>query len=125
MDHLRFSPIQTDFAKDMCKRYEMPFDVSTAVFIDENRAYKDSSSILRLFPYMGLPYNLLGPLALLVPAIIRNFAYRRFARNRGAIWKSVKRVTGMGDTRMEQYRDRILGLQDPPDPPAWGFQRKE
>lgn len=123
-DHFRFSPIQTKFATDMCKRYQMPTDISTAVLIDDKGGHIESDSVLRLFTYMGFPFTWLGFLALLIPAFIRNFGYRLFARNRGTIWKGVKRVTGMGDTQLEEYRDRIIGLEEPIDP-NWGFETKK
>jgi hypothetical protein len=70
---------------------------------------------------MGLAYAMVSLIAIvLVPRIIRDAAYSMFARNRGRIWKSVKKMTGMGDIRMEQYRDRIVGLEEPIDP-NWGF----
>jgi predicted DCC family thiol-disulfide oxidoreductase YuxK len=123
-DHFRFSPIQTKYATAMCEHYKMPIDVSTAVLIDEKGGHTHSSSVLLMFAYMGFPYVWLGIVALLVPAFIRDFAYRTFARNRGAIWKGVKRVTGMGNTRLDDYRDRILGLEEPVDP-SWGFEAKK
>jgi predicted DCC family thiol-disulfide oxidoreductase YuxK len=102
----------------------MPTDVSTAVLIDEKGGHTESASVLLLFRYMGIPYVWLGFLALLVPAFIRDWAYRTFAKHWGTIWKGVKRVTGMGDTQLDKYRDRILGLEEPLDP-KWGFETKK
>lgn len=120
-DRFRFSPIQTDFAKNVCARYGMPSDVTTAVLIDEEGGHTNSSSILRMFPHMGFPYDFLGPVLLLIPRFVRDFGYRTFAKNRGAIWIFVKRVTGMGDTKLDSYRGRILGLKEPIDR-GWGFE---
>jgi len=119
-DHLRWSPLQTDFAQALLKEYGMPTDISTAVLIDEEGAHKESSSILRLMPYMGVPYAVLGQLFLLVPGFIRDAAYRAFAANRGAIWKRVQQITGYGDTYLEDEKYRILGLVEPLDS-SWGF----
>ena len=45
-DHVRFCPIQTKFAEEVCTHYGMPFDVSTAVLIDSDGiAHKESDSI--------------------------------------------------------------------------------
>mmetsp|Transcript_10317 Transcript_10317/g.14571 ORF Transcript_10317/g.14571 Transcript_10317/m.14571 type:complete len:88 (+) Transcript_10317:545-808(+) len=74
-----------------------------------------------MFPHMGFPYNILGPLAIvLFPPFIRNFAYRLFAKHRGKIWTWIKRRTGMGDTKLKHCKDRILGLKEPIDA-GWGF----
>lgn len=119
-DHFRWSPLQTDFAQKLLKEYGMPTDISTAVLIDELGAHKESTSILRLMPYMGQPYGTLGCLGLLIPRPIRDAAYRAFAANRGAIWTRVRQITGYGDTYLEEYRDRILGLVEPLEA-SWGF----
>lgn len=102
----------------------MPIDLSTAVLIDEKGAHKESTAVLRIFPHLSFPYNVLGRIALLLPVALRDFAYRLFAKNRGAIWRSVKRVTGLGDTHLEEYRDRIVGLEEESQPlsPGWGFK---
>ena len=82
----------------------------------------ESSAILRLFAWMGLPLTVLGSAGLLVPPFLRDHCYRAFARNRGTIWTWVKRAMGWGDTLLEEYRGRILGLEDPL-PESWGFAR--
>lgn len=102
----------------------MPTDVSTAVLVDDEGAHKESASILRMFPYMGFPYNVLGPVALLVPACVRDAGYRLFARNRGTIWKGVKKVTGLGDTHLYEYRQGVVGLPEEPLDAGWGFNEE-
>jgi predicted DCC family thiol-disulfide oxidoreductase YuxK len=126
-DHMRFCPIQSKLAQDVCTHYGMPIDVSTAVLIDgKGMAYKESNSILQMFQFMGFPFNLLGPLLLLIPAFLRDFGYRLFARNRGDIWKAVKKVTGLGETKLHAYRDRVVGLEgEEPLNPGWGFGESE
>mmetsp|Transcript_43737 Transcript_43737/g.106059 ORF Transcript_43737/g.106059 Transcript_43737/m.106059 type:complete len:130 (-) Transcript_43737:251-640(-) len=114
----------------------MPVDLSTAVLIeygdddaDEkgSTAYLHSTSVLKMFAFMTFPWNVLGSIALLVPVVLRDWAYRMFAQNRGSIWKNVKRITGLGDTQMIPYRHKIIGLPISSDdelstlPPSWGF----
>ena len=98
-----------------------PGDVSTAVLIDEVGAHVSSTAILRLLRWMGFPFNALGWAALLLPRALRDGLYSVFARNRGAIWAVVRRCTGWGETRLEPYRDRVLGV-DGPVPQSWGFR---
>jgi len=119
-DHLRFCPLQTALGQRVLTDHEAPRDCSTAVLIDEDGVHIESTAILKLFPWMGFPWNVLGPAGLLVPRCVRDTAYRAFARNRGSIWKCVKRVFGMGDTTLDKHRERVLGLQEPVDP-DWGF----
>ena len=115
--------MERDQTQRLLPTYNMPTDVTTAVLIDEHdAAHKNSDSVLRIFAFMGFPYSRLGPMLLaLIPSFVRDFGYQLFARNRGTIWKGAKRITGMGDTYMEPYRDRILGLEEPLDP-GWGFE---
>ena len=123
-DHVRFSPLQTTFATTVCNERKLPTDTSTAVLIDKEGGHTHSTAVLRLFRHMGLPYTLLGRVLLFVPVIIRDFGYRLFAENRGMIWKGVKKMTGMGDTTLVEFRDRIVGLEDPLDP-EWGFSSEQ
>ena len=105
----------------------MPADLSTGILVDETGSHRDSTAILRILPHLGLFWALIGYLALyLVPKVVRDMAYQAFARNRGTIWKQVKRVTGLGDTMMDDYRIKILGLDDNvhEKEPGWGFTAK-
>jgi predicted DCC family thiol-disulfide oxidoreductase YuxK len=73
--------------------------------------------------FLKFPWNVFGYMGIIVPAFIRDAGYHAFARNRGAIWRGVKRVTGMNDTQLHAYRDKILGLEGPL-PEEWGFSKK-
>ena len=119
-DHVHFCPVQSNLGQRLCAQHGAPVDVSTAVLIDEVGVHTESSAVLRLFPAMGFPFTVLGPAGLCVPSFIRDNAYRAFARNRGAIWRGVKRLTGWGDTSLARHRDRVVGLEEPL-PPSWGF----
>lgn len=124
-DHFRFSPIQTHFAQDLCQKHGMPADLSTAILFDGDGGHVRSDAVLRLFPYLGLPLKILAIICLwLIPRFVRDYGYCLVARNRGRIWKGVKRVCQMGDTDMKPYRDRILGLEEPLDP-SWGFAMED
>lgn len=132
-DHLRFRPLQTtttdEQMKELCLELGIPlFDMSTAVLLEgnNNRIYFRSEAILYLFPHMGLPFAVLGPLFLLLfPKFVRDFGYNLFARNRAAIWTFIKRWTGLGETSLYQYRHKVIL---PPEfnkknhvPPNWGL----
>lgn len=123
-DHVRFCPLQSKLGQQLCKDHGAPVDVKTAVLIDEEGVHTHSAAILRLFPSMGFPFTMLGPIGLCVPRCLRDAGYIVFARNRGAIWRAVKRCTGWGDTSLKDYRDRVVGLEEPL-PPSWGFGEAE
>ncbi len=119
-DHVRFCPVQSQLGQALCVEHGAPGDVSTAVLIDETGMHVRSTAVLRLFLWMGFPFDVLGRVALLLPRALRDGLYSVFARNRGAVWAAVRRCTGWGETRLEPYRDRILGV-DGPVPQSWGF----
>jgi len=122
-DTVRFAPIQSDFGIRCCQEYDMPTDLSTAFLLDhERRPHCNSAAILRMLLYLKRPYSWLGRLGLLVPQSVRDWGYKIFARNRGAIWKVVKKMTGMGDTAMHPHKHKILGISNNVLlPPSWGF----
>lgn len=126
-DALRFCPLQSPAAQRLCEAYDVPCDFSTGIFVEVNdkdnnntcssQAYVDSTGILRMLLLLQQPWAFLGMVALWVPKFFRDACYRAFARNRGTIWKTVKRVTGMGDTRMHAYRTPyVVGLEELPTP---------
>lgn len=119
-DHVRFCPVQSALGQKMLTDHGAPRDVSTAVLIDEAGVHTESTAILRLLPWMGPAWAGFGRVALLVPECVRNSGYRAFARNRGPIWATVKRLMGWGDTMLEDHRDKVVGLEAPL-PSGWGF----
>ena len=123
-DHIRFAPIQTNLAQSICLEYDEPADVSTAILIDEEGSHTHSSAVLRMFLHMGFFYKWFAIVAMIVfPAFLRDAVYKQVAKNRGKIWKGVKKVTGLGDTTMEPYKNRILGVDDySGNKEGWGFE---
>mmetsp|Transcript_142630 Transcript_142630/g.443619 ORF Transcript_142630/g.443619 Transcript_142630/m.443619 type:complete len:168 (-) Transcript_142630:242-745(-) len=111
-----FVPLQTALGEQLCREHGMPLDVSTVVLIDELGAHKKSTAILRALPHLGAPFYAIYLLLTCIPCRLRDAGYDLFARNRGSIWKTVKRITGMGDTMLWGCRDRILGLEGAEEP---------
>jgi len=122
---MRFTPLQTAFAEELGQQYKKvrALNAVSAVLIDEAGCHVESDAILRIFPYLDFPYNLGGSASLRLPGFVRDPAYRTFASNRGAVSKGIKKaIRGGEDTYMEEYRDRIFGLEEPLDP-SWGFEQ--
>jgi predicted DCC family thiol-disulfide oxidoreductase YuxK len=110
-DELRFVPIQTPLAQELCSQYNEPADVSTAIYIDDRGSHTHSTAVLRMLLHLPYYYRYLATLALwIIPAFVRDAVYKQVAKNRGKIWKGIKKVTGMGDTSMVKYREYVLGL---------------
>ncbi|KAL3909431.1 MAG: hypothetical protein SGILL_008091 [Bacillariaceae sp.] len=126
-DHIRFAPIQTNLAQEQCMEYDEPADVSTAILIDEAGSHTHSTAVLRMFLHMGFFWKWFGLVAMfLFPAFLRDAVYKQVAKNRGKIWKGVKKVTGLGDTSMEPYKNRILGIDEyPGNKEGWGFKEDD
>lgn len=136
-DHIRFSPLQTAFSQELCESLNLEAkDLSSAYFIafvdsgddKELQVHQFSSSILYMFAHMGFPFDFFLPFLLWIPLFIRDTGYRMFARNRGTIWKAVKRCSGLGDTHMATVRDKLVGLGDDDAnvecfPESWGLSR--
>jgi predicted DCC family thiol-disulfide oxidoreductase YuxK len=126
-DAIRFAPLQSPVAEEICHDLHITIDLSTAVLIlDHGRVvHTHSSSVLQLFQYLGFPYATLGPVLLVIPPLVRDYGYALFARHRGDIWKFVKRITGLGDTIMTEYRPKIVGIEEGSSmetlPSSWGF----
>jgi predicted DCC family thiol-disulfide oxidoreductase YuxK len=125
-DAVRFSPLQSPVAQEVCRDLHITIDLSTAVLIlDHGRViHTHSSSVLQLFRYLGFPYATLGPVLLFIPPLVRDYGYALFARHRGNIWQFVKRITGLGDTIMTEYRPKIVGIEGTSMesmPSSWGF----
>jgi predicted DCC family thiol-disulfide oxidoreductase YuxK len=121
---MRFAPIQTTLAQAICMEYDEPADVSTAILIDELGSHTHSTAVLRMFLHMGFFYKWFAIVAMIIfPAFLRDAVYKQVAKNRGRIWKGVKKVTGLGDTMMEPYKNRILGVDEyPGNKDGWGFE---
>jgi predicted DCC family thiol-disulfide oxidoreductase YuxK len=125
-DAVRFSPLQSPTAQEVCRDLHITIDLSTAVLILEHGKVirTHSSSVLQLFRYLGFPYTTLGPVLLFIPPLVRDYGYAIFARHRGDIWQFVKRITGLGDTIMTEYRPKIVGIEGSSMesmPSSWGF----
>ena len=128
-DHVRYAPLQTPWVRDvLLPTYQLPGggdNYSTAILWDHDRVYTHSSAIVRLlllYCVVGWRCAVVGRIVWLIPLVVRNGGYRIFARHRGRIWTGVKRVTGIGDTDLGAYRDRIMGLDEVQEiPPSWGL----
>ena len=79
---LRFTPLQGETAKQLQPKYQLnPTSLSSVIFIDNGKAYTQSSAALRICKYLDGGWKLFYGL-IIIPKFIRDFFYNMIARNR-------------------------------------------
>ena len=79
---LKFASLQSDIGRDLITIYGLdPDQMDSMVFIDNAKAYTESSAVLRIVKYLGFPWNL-AYYFIFVPKRMRNPIYQIIARNR-------------------------------------------
>ena len=81
-ERLRFGTLQSEAGTELLERCGLSgeYDESMVV-VEGDRAYTESDAVVRLAWLLGLPWSV-GSVAAVVPAPIRDRAYRWFASNR-------------------------------------------
>ena len=77
----RFAPMQSAIGEELRSKYDIGSDVDSIVLIENDRAYLHSTAGLRVAKGLGGVWSL-GYVFIIVPAFIRDFCYRLFAKNR-------------------------------------------
>jgi predicted DCC family thiol-disulfide oxidoreductase YuxK len=79
---LHFTPLQGETAKQLLPYYHInPTSLSSVVFIDNGKAYTQSSAAIRICKYLDGGWKLFYGL-MIIPKFIRDFFYNIIARNR-------------------------------------------
>ena len=77
----KFAPLQSDLGIEMRKKYGIADDVDSVVLIEHDEAFMYSTAALRIAKNLGGVYSL-AYVFIIVPAFIRDFFYKTFAKNR-------------------------------------------
>ena len=77
----KFAPLQSEIGTELKNRYAIGEDVDSIILIEDERAFTHSTAGLRVAKTLGGIWSL-GYAFIIVPAFIRDWAYRVFARNR-------------------------------------------
>ncbi len=99
----RFAPLQSELGNAIKDQYRIPDNIDSVILVDEGRMFLHSDAALRIAEYLGPPWSF-GRILVVVPAFIRNAAYRLFARYR-------YRIFGRRDACMlptPEIRERFL-----------------
>ncbi len=78
---LRFIPRASELGKDLRRRFHLE-NVESMLWIADSKAAIESSAVLSAAKYVGGVWSALATIGWLVPAPVRNWAYRLIARNR-------------------------------------------
>ena len=102
--HFRLASIQGAVGGALCRAHGVdPADPVSMLVVDGDRVRRDSDAVLSIYEDLGWPWRLMT-LFRLVPAMLRDPAYRWIARNR-------YRIFGKRETcwvAPPEYRARIL-----------------
>lgn len=102
--HFRLAPMQGEAGAAICRAHGMdPLAPDSILVVEGDRVWRDSDAVLRICTGLGFPWRLLAAFRL-VPASLRDPAYRWVARHR-------YRLFGRRETcwvAPPAWRDRIL-----------------
>ena len=79
--YFQFASIQSEAGQALLTQYKIPVEIGSVVFIENGRAYTESTAALKVCRQLDGAWKLFYVL-LIVPPFIRNFVYRLFAKNR-------------------------------------------
>ncbi len=99
----KFAPLQSEIGQELSAKYGIGKDVDSIILVENDKAYTHSTAGLRVAKALGGIWSL-AYVFIIVPAFIRDWAYRLFAKNR-------YRLFGRQDACMlptPDVRDRFL-----------------
>lgn len=78
----KFASLQSEVGKTLLAQHHIDgTKMDSVVYIENGKAYTESTAAIRVAGYLGFPWNLLQ-VFLIVPSVIRNVVYQWIARNR-------------------------------------------
>jgi predicted DCC family thiol-disulfide oxidoreductase YuxK len=77
----KFASLQSEQGEALMRKHALPSDMSTFVYLRDDKVYIKSAAWLRLLIVLKGAWRLAAPL-LLIPGPVRNFVYDLVARNR-------------------------------------------
>ena len=92
--HIRYAPLQSDFARELLKRLgQEQNDLSTAVLIENGELFTKTDVGIRATKYFRFPWPM-AQILLIFPKFLRDPFYDLIARNRYKWWgkKSVCKI---------------------------------
>lgn len=81
----KFAPLQSDAAKELKAKHDIGDDVDSIVLVEDGKAYTHSAAALRIARGLGGFWSI-GYAFVVVPATLRDWLYRKFAKYRYRIF---------------------------------------
>ncbi len=81
VSRFKFASLQSDAGQALCARHGLSSDVGTIVLVERDRAFTESTAVLRIARGLRGAWPLICA-AVIVPRPVRNALYRWFAANR-------------------------------------------
>ncbi|KGX90947.1 hypothetical protein N781_06155 [Pontibacillus halophilus JSM 076056 = DSM 19796] len=97
LEEITFASLQGHTGKRLLKKHGVQDGIDSVVFIENGKAYTESSAALRIACYLSYPYKIVS-IFLIVPPPIRNGMYRIIAKNRYK-WFGKKEVCRIPTTK--------------------------
>lgn len=86
--NINFAAIQSDYAKSVFHQHGLEPNLKSSYLSHAGKLYGDSSAVLHAFALCRFPVKVMG-LLLIIPPFLRNWVYRKIAKNRYAISKRI------------------------------------
>ena len=77
----KFTPLQSEIGREISAKYGIGGDVDSIILVENDKAYTHSTAGLRIAKALGGMWSL-GYVFIIVPAVIRDYCYKLFAKNR-------------------------------------------
>ncbi len=77
----KFAPLQSEIGQSLIEKHSIPRDVDSVILVEEGKVYMHSSAGLRIAKGLGGVWSL-AYVFIIVPAFIRDWAYKTFAKYR-------------------------------------------
>ena len=81
----RFAPLQSEYGQQMRAKFNIGNEIDSIILIEDGHAYVHSAAALRIAKGLGGIWQL-GYALIIVPSVIRDAAYKLFARYRYKIF---------------------------------------
>ena len=80
-NQFKFAPLQSELGLELRAKYQIDDKVDSIILVENDQAFLHSTAGLRIAKGLGGIYSLAYVL-IIVPAFVRDFVYKTFAKNR-------------------------------------------